>query len=249
MTFIQIQAAYTDVQHACIVRTVVTSALFSALLLRDNFLCDGPLQRGYDGELLGGTFSRAVFVGNGLIAIVAGLVAHSLVETLGLGPVIPFDTAALVMICGGVIVLFTWTENFGNSSEKRNFLDQLKSGAHAIANGKSSAMTPTAFGLHSVMPTTSMGAAHSTCMQQEAPTPVHVQGEPDVLHSPQICADVSTTAARCHKAGLAGPDMAPSQSRRIRCHAVQTRRLRCWAPCSPCSRGACTPLCSCGRRH
>ena len=95
------------------------------------------VQRGYDGELLGGTFSRAVFVGNGLIAIVAGLIAHTLVETLGMGPVIPFDTAALVMICGGVIVLFTWTENFGNSSEKTNFLDQLKNGAHAIANGES----------------------------------------------------------------------------------------------------------------
>lgn len=94
------------------------------------------MQRGYDGELLGGTFSRAVFVGNGLIAIVAGLVAHSLVETLGLGPVAPFDAAALVMVFGGVIVLFSWTENFGNCSEKKSFLEQLKSGAHAIANGE-----------------------------------------------------------------------------------------------------------------
>jgi hypothetical protein len=95
------------------------------------------LQRGYDGELLGGTFSRAVFVGNGMIAIVAGLVAHTLVEMLGLGPVVPFDAAALVMVCGGVLVLLTWTENFGNSSEKKSFLEQLCSGAHAIANGKS----------------------------------------------------------------------------------------------------------------
>ena len=94
------------------------------------------MQRGYDGELLGGTFSRAVFVGNGLIAIVAGLVAHSLVETLGLGPVAPFDAAALVMVFGGVIVLFSWTENFGNCSEKKSFVEQLKSGAHAIANGE-----------------------------------------------------------------------------------------------------------------
>ena len=34
------------------------------------------LQRGYDGEWLGGTFSKAVFVGNGLMAILAGLLAH-----------------------------------------------------------------------------------------------------------------------------------------------------------------------------
>ena len=107
----------------------------------------GALQRGYDGDLLGGTFSRAVLVGNGLVAIVAGLVAHTLVETLGMGPVIPFDTAALVMLCGGVIVLFTWTENFGNSSEKRPFLEQLRNGAHAIANGESPASArPPCFG-------------------------------------------------------------------------------------------------------
>jgi hypothetical protein len=54
-----------------------------------------PAQRGYDGEWLGGVFSRAVFVGNGLVAILAGLVAHSLVETLALGPVAPFDAVSL----------------------------------------------------------------------------------------------------------------------------------------------------------
>lgn len=58
------------------------------------------MQRGYDGEWLGGTFSRAVFLGNGLIAILAGLIAHSLVETLALGPVAPFDAAAVVMLLG-----------------------------------------------------------------------------------------------------------------------------------------------------
>ena len=122
-------------------------------------LCYGCLQRGYDGELLGGTFSRAVFVGNGLVAIVAGLVAHTLVETLALGPVIPFDTAAVVMICGGVIVLFTWTENFGNSSEKRNFLEQLKNGAHAIANGETCVLAKGHLIGSCAVPTTSNGAA------------------------------------------------------------------------------------------
>ena len=62
--------------------------------------CACRAQRGYDGEWLGGTFSRAVFLGNGLIAILAGLVAHSLVETLSLGPVAPFDAAAIVMLLG-----------------------------------------------------------------------------------------------------------------------------------------------------
>lgn len=51
-------------------------------------------QRGYDGDWLGNTFSIAVFLGNGLVAILAGLLGHGLVETLSLGPVAPFDAAA-----------------------------------------------------------------------------------------------------------------------------------------------------------
>lgn len=186
-------------------------------------------------------------MGNGLVAIVAGLVAHTLVETLGLGPVIPFDTAALVMICGGVIVLFTWTENFGDNSEKKNFLDQLKNGAHAIANGESPAMATTAFGLHTVMLTTSMGAAHSNGMQQKFRQPSMCRGNGCMpSRSAPGCAGQQPTVSRPCLLGLTWHQ---SQSLRSRCHAVQTRRLRCWAPCSPCSRAACTPLCFCGRQH
>ena len=92
-------------------------------------------QRGYDADWLGGTFSRAVFVGNGLVAIVSGLVAHSLVETLSLGPVAPFDAAAVVLIVGGVVVAACWTENYGDSSDKKGFAEQLQNGARAIARG------------------------------------------------------------------------------------------------------------------
>lgn len=52
------------------------------------------LQRGYEGDWLGNTFSIAVFLGNGLVAILAGLLGHGLVETFSLGPVAPFDAAA-----------------------------------------------------------------------------------------------------------------------------------------------------------
>jgi len=38
------------------------------------------VQRGYEPDWLGNTFSIAVFLGNGLVAIVAGLLAHGLVE-------------------------------------------------------------------------------------------------------------------------------------------------------------------------
>ena len=80
------------------------------------------MQRGYDEEWLGGTFSQAVFVGNGLMAILSGFLAHTLVEGLALGPVAPFDAAHAVLLLGGVVVVATWTENFGDESREQKQL-------------------------------------------------------------------------------------------------------------------------------
>ena len=55
--------------------------------------------------------------GNGLVAILAGLLANTLVTTLDLGPVAPFDAAFIILIIGGAIISFTWRENYG---EKKN---------------------------------------------------------------------------------------------------------------------------------
>ncbi len=49
-----------------------------------------------------------MFVGNGLVAIVAGLVANYLVDTLKLGPVAPFDAAMVFLLLGGGVIAFTW---------------------------------------------------------------------------------------------------------------------------------------------
>ena len=76
-----------------------------------------------------------MFLGNGLMAILAGLLGHTLVETLGLGPVAPFDAASVVMVIGGAIVLFTWPENYGDSTNKRGLVEQMGSGAKAIVTG------------------------------------------------------------------------------------------------------------------
>jgi hypothetical protein len=43
--------------------------------------------------------------------------------------------AGVVMLAGGAIVALTWTENFGDSSEKKGFVEQLRNGAQAIYNG------------------------------------------------------------------------------------------------------------------
>ncbi|BDA45879.1 Molybdate-anion transporter [Coccomyxa sp. Obi] len=116
---------------------VATSLLYSAF---ESWLVAEHFKRGYDGEWLGGIFSRAVFLGNGLIAILAGLVAHSLVETLSLGPVAPFDAAAVVMLTGGVIVAFSWSENYGDNSDRKSFGEQLRNGAHAIYSNQKIAL-------------------------------------------------------------------------------------------------------------
>ena len=76
-----------------------------------------------------------MFLGNGLVAILAGLLAHALVEYGKLGPVAPFDAAAGVMVAGGVLVALTWTENYGDNSERRSFGAQLHAAGLAIARG------------------------------------------------------------------------------------------------------------------
>lgn len=50
---------------------------------------------------LGQTFSWAVFLGNGLMAIAAGFIGDGLVERAGLGRVAPFDAAIVAMLAGG----------------------------------------------------------------------------------------------------------------------------------------------------
>lgn len=95
-------------------------------------------QRGYDEDWLGGTFSSAVFAGNGVMAILSGLVAHTLVEGMSLGPVAPFDAAHAVLLLGGVVVLATWSENFGEEEGKENrssFLGQIWAAMRAIRKG------------------------------------------------------------------------------------------------------------------
>ena len=97
-----------------------------------------PVQRGYDEDWLGGTFSQAVFVGNGLMAILSGFLAHTLVELLSLGPVAPFDAAHAVLLLGGLLVLATWTENTGDDShEQKGLWHQLSTALRAIQKGMS----------------------------------------------------------------------------------------------------------------
>lgn len=94
-------------------------------------------QRGFDPQWLSLIFSKAIFLGNGLIAIISGLFANMLADNLGFGPVSPFDAAACFLAIGMAIILSSWTENYGDPSDSKDLMGQFKVAATAIASGMS----------------------------------------------------------------------------------------------------------------
>jgi hypothetical protein len=117
---------------------IATSLLFSAF---ESWLVAEHFKRGFSESLLGDIFSRAVFLGNGLTAIVAGFLGNYLVDSLGLGRVAPFDAAAVFMVIGGGVIMATWTENYGNVHQN-NITDQFAKAARAIMQGKHAGALP-----------------------------------------------------------------------------------------------------------
>ena len=67
-------------------------------------------------------------------------------DTLALGPVAPFDAAAVVMVVGGLVVLASWPENYGDASSKRTLPEQLAGAARAIYNGERASAPPRSAG-------------------------------------------------------------------------------------------------------
>ncbi|KAF5837658.1 hypothetical protein DUNSADRAFT_4091 [Dunaliella salina] len=108
---------------------ISTSLLFSAF---ESWVVGDHLSRGFDPKWLGDTFSKAVFSGNGLMAILAGLVANTLVNTFRMGPVAPFDASAVVLLVGGVGIALLWTENYGESRHQTTLGNQFKMAFAAI---------------------------------------------------------------------------------------------------------------------
>ncbi|XP_009599532.1 uncharacterized protein LOC107788398 [Nicotiana tabacum] len=116
---------------------IATSLLFSAF---ESWLVAEHNKRGFDQQWLSLTFSKAIFLGNGLVAILSGLFGNVLVDTLNLGPVSPFDAASCFLAIGMIIILSSWTENFGDPSENKDLLTQFKGAAVAIASDEKIAL-------------------------------------------------------------------------------------------------------------
>lgn len=45
-----------------------------------------------------------------------------------LGPVAPFDASAVVLLIGGAVIVSTWNENYGDSKNQDNIVNQFKVG-------------------------------------------------------------------------------------------------------------------------
>lgn len=71
------------------------------------------------------------------MAIAAGLIASTLVDTYQLGPVAPFDAAATVLVIGGILIAFLWQENYGNPKQQTSLTQQFKAATAEILGGKS----------------------------------------------------------------------------------------------------------------
>nr|XP_043631846.1 molybdate-anion transporter-like [Erigeron canadensis] len=116
---------------------IATSLLFSAF---ESWLVAEHNKRGFEQQWLSLTFSKAIFLGNGLIAIISGLFGNFLVDVVSLGPVAPFDAAACILAIGMAIILSSWGENYGDPSDNKNLLSQFKGAAVAIASDEKIAL-------------------------------------------------------------------------------------------------------------
>ncbi|XP_006359771.1 molybdate-anion transporter-like [Solanum tuberosum] len=116
---------------------IATSLLFSSF---ESWLVAEHNKRAFDQQWLSLTFSKAIFLGNGLVAILAGLFGNVLVDTLNLGPVSPFDAASCFLAIGMAIILSSWTENYGDASENKDLITQFKGAAVAIASDEKIAL-------------------------------------------------------------------------------------------------------------
>eukprot|EP01059_Diplonema_ambulator_P033026 TRINITY_DN6745_c0_g1_i1.p1 TRINITY_DN6745_c0_g1~~TRINITY_DN6745_c0_g1_i1.p1 ORF type:complete len:441 (+),score=138.31 TRINITY_DN6745_c0_g1_i1:44-1366(+) len=93
-----------------------TSILWSAF---ESWMVSEHNSRGFDGDWMGNTFSMMI-AGNGLVAIVCGFAAQGAVQLYDGHPVAPFDLSLCCLILGTLIISFTWTENYGDSTASQS---------------------------------------------------------------------------------------------------------------------------------
>lgn len=110
---------------------ISTSLLFSAF--EAWYVHEHIETHDFPTEWLPITFSKATFW-NGVLAIVAGVVANLFASTFDLGPVSPFILAIPLLLASGAIVAYTWQENHG--AKKVKFSKTCGEGLRHVFNSK-----------------------------------------------------------------------------------------------------------------
>jgi len=105
---------------------VSTSLLFSAF---ESWMVAEHRKRGYPEVLLAETFGL-MSAGNGLVAVVAGVMAQVAADILG--DIGPFQLAIFLTVVALVIIALTWTENYGGEEHKEGITHNLRKGVKAI---------------------------------------------------------------------------------------------------------------------
>ena len=94
---------------------VATSLLFSAF--EAWYVHEHLETHDFPKEWIAVTFNRAT-VWNGILAIVAGVIANALAEWVNLGPVSPFILAIPFLVISGAVVISRWQENYSTQKVK-----------------------------------------------------------------------------------------------------------------------------------
>lgn len=94
---------------------VSTSLLFTAFDAW--YVYEHSQSHDFPPEWVSATFSKATIF-NSLISVGAGVLANLVADWLNFGPVAPFIIAIPFLIGAGVLILFTWDENYGGRSAK-----------------------------------------------------------------------------------------------------------------------------------
>ena len=87
---------------------VATSLLFSAF---EAWYVHEHMENDFPKEWVPVTFNKAT-VWNGILAVIAGVVANVFAEWMNFGPVSPFMLAIPCLIASGAVVLIQWKENY-----------------------------------------------------------------------------------------------------------------------------------------
>ncbi|ORC91205.1 putative molybdate-anion transporter-like [Trypanosoma theileri] len=113
---------------------VATSLLWSAF---ESWMISEHYTRGYDAASLSHTFSL-MSTGNGLVAVVSGLVAQWAADTFQ-HPVAPFDVSAILLLLCMALILMQWSENYG--SVQTSIFGQMREAAMVVHRDSRVALT------------------------------------------------------------------------------------------------------------